>query len=85
MTPIVMIPARNLDESPFSGPALLAQFPTGGLMHGRPQGHVMMAARNAPPAEAVPGLTPGEIRRVPPRATWTAAGIGVNQAPGLAA
>jgi 3-keto-5-aminohexanoate cleavage enzyme len=43
-----------------------------GLMDAKPHVQVVMGVKNALPAE--------EIRRVLPQATWTAAGIGANQA-----
>lgn len=52
-----------------------------GLMDDRPHVQVVMGVRNALPAdEHLLDLMIGEIRRVIPHATWTAAGIGVNQA-----
>ena len=52
-----------------------------GLMNERPHVQVVMGVKNALPAEAhLLDLMLGEIRRVLPKATWTAAGIGVNQA-----
>ena len=52
-----------------------------GLMDDRPHVQVVMGVKNALPAEEhLLDLMLGEIRRVLPRATWTAAGIGVNQA-----
>ncbi len=52
-----------------------------GLMDERPHVQVVMGVKNALPAEEhLLDLMLGEIRRVLPRATWTAAGIGVNQA-----
>ncbi|HEV2675509.1 MAG TPA: 3-keto-5-aminohexanoate cleavage protein [Aliidongia sp.] len=52
-----------------------------GLMDDRPHVQVVMGVKNALPAEEhLLDLMLGEIRRVLPNATWTAAGIGVNQA-----
>ena len=52
-----------------------------GLMDDRPHVQVVMGVRNALPAdEHLLDLMIAEIRRVIPHATWTAAGIGVNQA-----
>jgi uncharacterized protein (DUF849 family) len=52
-----------------------------GLMDERPHVQVVMGVKNALPAEEhLLDLMLGEIRRVLPNATWTAAGIGVNQA-----
>jgi uncharacterized protein (DUF849 family) len=52
-----------------------------GLMDERPHVQVVMGVKNALPAEEhLLDLMLGEIRRVLPHATWTAAGIGVNQA-----
>ena len=52
-----------------------------GLMDERPHVQVVMGVKNALPAEEhLLDLMLGEIRRVLPRATWTAAGIGANQA-----
>lgn len=52
-----------------------------GLMDERPHVQVVMGVKNALPAEEhLLDLMLGEIRRVLPKATWTAAGIGVNQA-----
>lgn len=52
-----------------------------GLMDERPHVQVVMGVKNALPAEeTLLDLMLGEIRRVLPKATWTAAGIGVNQA-----
>ncbi len=52
-----------------------------GLMDDRPHVQVVMGVKNALPAEEhLLDLMLGEIRRVLPRATWTAAGIGANQA-----
>src|SRR6185369_892746 len=51
-----------------------------GLMGDRPHVQVVMGVKNALPAEEhLLDLMLGEIRRVLPNATWTAAGIGVNQ------
>ena len=52
-----------------------------GLMDARPHVQVVMGVKNALPAEEhLLDLMLGEIRRQIPGATWTAAGIGVNQA-----
>jgi uncharacterized protein (DUF849 family) len=52
-----------------------------GLMDDRPHVQVVMGVKNALPAEEhLLDLMLGEIRRLLPNATWTAAGIGVNQA-----
>ena len=52
-----------------------------GLMDERPHVQVVMGVKNALPAEEhLLDLMLGEIKRVLPNATWTAAGIGVNQA-----
>ena len=52
-----------------------------GLMDERPHVQVVMGVKNALPAEEhLLDLMLGEIRRVLPHATWTAAGIGANQA-----
>jgi uncharacterized protein (DUF849 family) len=52
-----------------------------GLMDERPHVQVVMGVKNALPAEEhVLDLMLGELKRVMPHATWTAAGIGVNQA-----
>ena len=52
-----------------------------GLMDDQPHVQVVMGVKNALPAdEHLLELMVGEIRRVIPRATWTAAGIGVHQA-----
>ncbi len=85
---LVHIHVRNADESPSSDPALFAQVQEGarrlidaGLMDERPHMQVVMGVRNALPAkERLLDLMLGEIRAVVPHATWTAAGIGVNQA-----
>jgi len=51
-----------------------------GLMDKSPHVQVVMGVKNALPAEEhLLDLMLGEIRRVLPEATWTAAGIGVNQ------
>ncbi len=53
-----------------------------GLMDGRPHVQIVMGIRNALPArEHLLDLMLGELRRELPKATWTAAGIGVAQAP----
>ena len=52
-----------------------------GLMDERPHVQVVMGVKNALPAEEhLLDLMLGEIQRQLPQATWTAAGIGVNQA-----
>ena len=52
-----------------------------GLMDERPHVQVVMGVKNALPAEErLLDLMLGEIRLLLPHATWTAAGIGVNQA-----
>ncbi len=52
-----------------------------GLMDERPHVQIVMGVKNALPAEEyLLDLMLGELRRVLPKATWTAAGIGVNQA-----
>ncbi|MDP9095780.1 MAG: 3-keto-5-aminohexanoate cleavage protein, partial [Pseudomonadota bacterium] len=52
-----------------------------GLMDERPHVQVVMGVKNALPAEEhLLDLMLDEIRRQLPHATWTAAGIGVNQA-----
>ena len=52
-----------------------------GLMNARPHVQFVMGVKNAMPAEEhLLDLMLGELRRVLPDATWTAAGIGVNQA-----
>jgi uncharacterized protein (DUF849 family) len=52
-----------------------------GLMDERPHVQIVMGVKNALPAEEhLLDLMLVELRRVLPRATWTAAGIGVNQA-----
>src|SRR5277367_2432543 len=52
-----------------------------GLMHERPHVQIVMGVKNALPAEEhLLDLMLGELRRVLPGATWTAAGIGANQA-----
>lgn len=52
-----------------------------GLMDERPHVQVVMGVKNALPAdEHVLDIMLAEIRRILPRATWTAAGIGINQA-----
>ncbi|MBV9782197.1 MAG: 3-keto-5-aminohexanoate cleavage protein [Acidisphaera sp.] len=51
-----------------------------GLMDERPHVQVVMGVKNALPAEEhLLDMMLSEIRRVLPKATWTAAGIGVNQ------
>ena len=52
-----------------------------GLMDERPHVQFVMGVKNALPAEEhLLDLLLGELRRVLPKATWTAAGIGRNQA-----
>jgi 3-keto-5-aminohexanoate cleavage enzyme len=52
-----------------------------GLMDDHPHVQIVMGVKNALPAEEhLIDLMLGELRRVLPGATWTAAGIGVNQA-----
>ena len=52
-----------------------------GLMDERPHVQVVMGVKNALPAEEhLLDLVLGELKRVLPHATWTAAGIGANQA-----
>ena len=52
-----------------------------GLMDERPHVQVVMGVKNALPAEErLLDLMLGELKRVLPHATWTAAGIGANQA-----
>jgi uncharacterized protein (DUF849 family) len=52
-----------------------------GLMDEHPHVQIVMGVKNALPAEEhLIDLMLGELRRVLPGATWTAAGIGVNQA-----
>lgn len=52
-----------------------------GLINERPHVQVVMGVKNALPAEEhLLDLMLGEIRRQLPKATWTAAGIGINQA-----
>ena len=52
-----------------------------GLMDERPHAQIVMGIKNALPAdEHVLNVMIHEIRRVLPHATWTAAGIGVQQA-----
>ncbi|MBB5692208.1 BKACE family enzyme [Muricoccus pecuniae] len=52
-----------------------------GLMSARPHVQFVMGVKNAMPAdEHLLDILLGELRRVLPDATWTAAGIGVNQA-----
>jgi 3-keto-5-aminohexanoate cleavage enzyme len=52
-----------------------------GLMDERPHVQIVMGVKNALPAdEHVLDLMLGELKRQLPHATWTAAGIGVNQA-----
>ena len=52
-----------------------------GLMDERPHVQIVMGVKNALPAEEhLLDLMLGELRRLLPKATWTAAGIGANQA-----
>ena len=52
-----------------------------GLMDEHPHVQIVMGVKNALPAEEhLLDLMLGELRRVLPGATWTAAGIGINQA-----
>ena len=52
-----------------------------GLMNPRPHVQFVMGVKNAMPAEEhLLDLMLGELRRVLPEASWTAAGIGANQA-----
>ena len=52
-----------------------------GIMDERPHVQVVMGVKNALPAEEhLLDIMLGELKRLLPRATWTAAGIGVNQA-----
>ena len=52
-----------------------------GLMDERPHVQFVMGVKNAMPAEEhLLDILLGELRRVLPHATWTGAGIGVNQA-----
>jgi 3-keto-5-aminohexanoate cleavage enzyme len=52
-----------------------------GLMDARPHVQFVMGVKNALPAEEhLLDILLGELRRVLPEATWTAAGIGANQA-----
>lgn len=52
-----------------------------GLMDERPHVQIVMGVKNALPAEAhILDLMLGELKRVMPHATWTAAGIGAAQA-----
>jgi uncharacterized protein (DUF849 family) len=52
-----------------------------GLMDEHPHVQIVMGVKNALPAEEhLLDLMLGELKRVLPKATWTAAGIGVNQA-----
>ena len=52
-----------------------------GLMDERPHVQVVMGVKNALPAEEhILDLMLGELKRLLPHATWTAAGIGANQA-----
>lgn len=51
-----------------------------GLMHDAPHVQFVMGVKNAMPAEEhLLDILLSETRRILPRATWTAAGIGVNQ------
>src|SRR5919112_6872243 len=52
-----------------------------GLMNSRPHVQFVMGVKNAMPAdEHLLGILLAELKRVLPRATWTAAGIGRHQA-----
>jgi uncharacterized protein (DUF849 family) len=52
-----------------------------GLIDARPHVQFVMGVKNAMPAdEHVLGILLGELRRLIPKATWTAAGIGRHQA-----
>jgi uncharacterized protein (DUF849 family) len=52
-----------------------------GLLDAKPHVQIVMGVKNALPAdEHVLDLMLGEIKRILPEATWTAAGIGANQA-----
>src|SRR3978361_1687424 len=52
-----------------------------GLMDERPHVQFVMGVKNAMPAEEhLLDIMLNELRRVLPRATWTGAGIGANQA-----
>jgi uncharacterized protein (DUF849 family) len=52
-----------------------------GLMDDRPHVQFVLGVKNAMPAEEhLLDILLGELRRLLPRATWTAAGIGANQA-----
>ena len=52
-----------------------------GLMNDRPHVQFVMGVKNAMPAqEHLLDILLGELQRVLPKATWTGAGIGVNQA-----
>jgi uncharacterized protein (DUF849 family) len=66
------------DLSHLHGAARLAR---AGLMDDRPHVQFVLGVKNAMPAEEhLLDLMLGELRRLLPRATWTAAGIGANQA-----
>jgi 3-keto-5-aminohexanoate cleavage enzyme len=66
------------DLSHLHGAARLVEH---GLVDDRPHVQFVLGVRNAMPAEAhLLDLLLGELRRVLPRATWTAAGIGRHQA-----
>ena len=55
-----------------------------GLMHESPHVQFVMGVKNAMPAEEpLLDILLNETRRVLPKATWTAAGIGVNQSRGM--
>ena len=52
-----------------------------GLMDERPHVQFVMGVKNAMPARGAPARHPaGRAAAVLPKATWTAAGIGANQA-----
>ena len=52
-----------------------------GLMNSRPHVQFVMGVKNAMPAdEHLLDIMLNELRRILPSATWTAAGIGINQA-----
>jgi len=56
-----------------------------GLIDDRPHVQFVMGVQNAMPAEEhLLDIMLGELKRLLPRATWTAAGIGRNQAPVMA-
>src|SRR6266705_2426100 len=52
-----------------------------GLLNERPHVQFVMGVKNALPAdEHLLDIMLNELRRILPKATWTAAGIGINQA-----